>query len=306
MDLIPTNQQIINKAIVLNDFIDSVFDGLDVVENTRREYKSRIGLFLQFTKKQGLNRNTFLEYKRYLAERADFTVSTKNKYLATARIFLKELNRIGILPVDITQNIKSFSQLKKHKKDGFTQEEVELMALYLKEMEQSPRTSRLKAFFCLLALQGLRQIEIIRLDVEDINLNNGTAFVRGKGRDDKELIYLNPQTVNTLKQHVKDNRVGAGALFRSLGRRFSDRITTMTIKREIRLLTESLNIKKSVHGFRHYFITTLLGKMDVRDVRKFSRHRSLEMLIVYDDEMDVKCKFDEVQKIFELVTSIIS
>ena len=43
----------------------------------------------------------------------DFSVSTKNKYLVTARIFLKELNRLGFLPADITQNVKSFAQIEK-------------------------------------------------------------------------------------------------------------------------------------------------------------------------------------------------
>ena len=61
----------------------------------------------------------------HLAQRTDFSVSTKNKYLATAKIFLKELNRQGILPIDITQNIKTFNQNKKHKKDGLTHSEIE-------------------------------------------------------------------------------------------------------------------------------------------------------------------------------------
>ena len=117
-----------DDAIVLVDNLDSrarqVFDSLDVSENTKKEYKSRIGLFLIFIKGKQFTPNTYLEYKQYLATRSEFSVSTKNKYLAVSKIFLKELNRFGLLQSEITQNIKSFAQSKKHKKEGLNADEV--------------------------------------------------------------------------------------------------------------------------------------------------------------------------------------
>jgi len=145
----------------------------------------------------------------------------------------------------------------------------------------------------------LRQIEIIRLDVKDVNLADRTAFIQGKGNDDKELIHLAPETVRALREHIKLNRAGSGALFKSLGNRRREILSTMTIKREIGELFRSLDIDKTVHGFRHYYITALLSVLEVRDVRKFSRHKSLEMLIVYDDEIDIKHKTIDVFKCFD-------
>ena len=87
---------------------EKVFDLLDVRETTRADYKYRIGLFLDFVEGKRFNRNSFLAFKRELAERMDLAISTKNKYLTTARVFLKELNRQGAIPADITQNIKTF------------------------------------------------------------------------------------------------------------------------------------------------------------------------------------------------------
>ena len=72
-----------------------VFDLLDVSETTRADYKYRIGLFLDFTNEKGFNHNSFLEFKRALAERTDLAISTKNKYLATARVFLKEFKSLN-------------------------------------------------------------------------------------------------------------------------------------------------------------------------------------------------------------------
>ena len=73
----------------------------------------------------------------------------------------------------------------------------------------------------------------------------------------------------------------------------------MTIKREFKVIFNEVGVEKTTHGFRHYYITTLLKSLDVRDVRKFSRHSSLEMLIVYDDEIDIKHKTADVFRCFE-------
>lgn len=177
-----------------------------------------------------------------------------------------------------------------------------MLTQHIRSLENTPKNARKKALFCLLALQGLRQIEIIRLNVKDVDLANKIAFIQGKGRDDKELVHFHPETVKTLKEYMKANKIADGALFKSLGNRKSERITTMTIKREVKGMLAPLGIEKTVHGFRHYYITTLLKKLDVRDVRKFSRHSSLEMLIVYDDEIDIAHKAIEVFQAFNDIT----
>lgn len=290
-----------NEHQNLTQLAESLFANLDVSEGTIRDYGSRIHHFLHFIESGGLTRNSYLEYKRLLAKRTDYTVATKNKYLATAKVFLRELNRTGLLPVDITQNIKLFRQIKKHKKDGLTAREVIKVADHLRTLPSSPHTARVKALFSLLALQGLRQVEVIRLDTNHIDLVSGVAHVTAKGSDDTEIIHLSPSTKNALQEHIKLNRVGSGALFKSLGNRKTDRLSTMTIKRDFQSIFEELGIKKSVHGFRHFYVTQLLSQFDVRDVRKFSRHKSLEMLIVYDDEIDVKQKANEVFNCFNSV-----
>lgn len=79
-----------------------------------------------------------------------------------------------------------------------------------------------------------------------------------------------------------------------MGNRKTERLSTMTIKREVGELLTELGIEKTVHGFRHFYVTELLKTMDARDVRKFSRHRSLEMLMIYDDEVSVQAKAQHV------------
>jgi integrase/recombinase XerC len=282
--------QIITKK---ENFSSHIFDNLDVSENTRKDYSARIGTFLFYIHENSFNKQSCLQFKRHL-ERSNYSVATKNKYLATARIFLKELVKRRMLPPDTTFNVKQFRQSKKHRRSGLTDKDIQLLGVKLKYLPNTPRNNRLRAIFSLLTFQGLRQIEIVRLDVEDIDLNKKTALIQGKGEDDKEIIYLAPATIKALKEYLTLNPVESGSLFRSMGNRGSDRLSTMTIKREIGEILKDLGIQKSVHGFRHFYVTELLKSMDLRDVRKFSRHRSLEMIMVYDDEVSVEHKSKQV------------
>jgi integrase len=277
------------RELVLNDSkanAGRVFDQLDVEEATRSDYKSRINMFLGFVGETGFNRNSYLSFKRNLADRTDLTVSTKNKYLASARVFLKELNRQGMLPADITQNIKGFSQNKKHKRDGLNDEEMMRLSEKMNRLSDNPENTRLKAILSLLTLQGLRQIEITRLDVSDIDLVGKKAFVRGKGSDDKEPIDLHPKTVNALGSYLKTSKIRSGALFQSNSNNSQNkRLTTRGLRLIVKEILNELGIEKTVHGFRHYFTTTLIKnyKGDLLEVATYTRHKGLEMLQVYND-----------------------
>lgn len=279
------------QALVVEGYqakAELVFDLLDVNEATRKDYKYRVGLFFDFVKDCGFNRNSFLEFKRHLAGRTDFSVATKNKYLAAARVFLKELNRQGALPADITQNIKTFNQSKKHKREGINDDEMLLLTDKLRQLPSTVYNTRLRAIFALLALQGLRQIEITRLDVKDVDLAGKTTLVQGKGRDDKEAINLHPETTKALREYLKINKIADGPLFVSRSNNSRNkRLTTRALRLLVRNVLMELGIDKTTHGFRHYFTTALIKayKGDLLEVAGYTRHKNLEMLQVYNDSI---------------------
>jgi len=306
MDNTQNQLNIINseQALTIEDTRDKaskVFDLLDVSEATRKDYKYRIGLFLDFTQERGLNRNSFLEFKRSLAERTDLAVATKNKYLATAKIFLKEANRQGFLPADITQNIKTFSQSKKHKRDGLNDEEIGKLTTAIKELPETPTNARLKAIVSLLVFQGLRQVEVIRLDVKDIDFISKTAFIQGKGQDDKEPINLHPEAIKAIQGYLTSNKIADGALFISQSNNNKNqRLTTRSIRDIVKKTLNDLGIEKTTHGFRHYFTTTLIKtyKGDLLEVAQYTRHKSLEMLQVYNDNINRKADLPRYYQAF--------
>lgn len=266
-----------------------VFNCLDVAENTRKEYLSRIKHFIHFIKLNEINPNSYLEYKRYLSSIDTLSVSTKNKYLISAKLLLDGVNhQAGALPFQINTRVRGFKQSKLHKKDGLCDEDISKVVDYCSSLEPTIQNLRLKSILSLLIFQGLRQVEITRLNVSDINLKDKTAFIIGKGQDDKELIHLHPSTVKALKTYLQKYRVRDGALFRSESNFSSgSRLTTKSIREIIKRVLNKLDIDGSTHGFRHFFITKLIKsyKGELLTVSKYSRHRSIQMLEVYNDEI---------------------
>ncbi|GAI00134.1 unnamed protein product, partial [marine sediment metagenome] len=52
-----------------------VFDYLDILPQSRKDYKYRIGLFLNFMGGRELEKNSLLEYKQYLKNLINYSVS---------------------------------------------------------------------------------------------------------------------------------------------------------------------------------------------------------------------------------------
>jgi integrase len=188
--------------------------------------------------------------------------------------------------MDVTLNVRAFQQSKKHRQDGLSNDDMVRLTDWMRTLPEGRNTARLRALICLLALQGLRQIEVCRLNVADLDLVARVAQVQGKGRDDKELVDLLPQTVQALRDYLKVARVADGPLFPSWHRsgRYT-RITTRGVRLIIREALDTLGIDKTTHGLRHWFTTRLLESYggDLLEVRQYTRHAGLEMLRVYDD-----------------------
>jgi site-specific recombinase XerD len=274
-----------------------VFNSLDVREATRYEYNNRIKHFLGYIDKRGpLDINILLEYKRSLAASEHYSISSKNKYLSCAKVFLRECYRLGLLPRDISSSVKCFQQDKKHKKFGLDDVDVAKVRQWLGD---NPERYREQAMLCLLLFQGLRQAEICNIRRGDVHLADRTLLILGKGRDDKEAVYLHPDTINALRAYLKSSKA-ADIEYLFVSKRAhsaNGRLTERGLRQIIKRVFDKLGIDKDVHGCRHYFTTKLIASMpgELTTVAKFTRHRSLEMLSVYNDALLME---HDVQKFY--------
>ncbi len=62
----------------LERFTRGIFDHLDVLETTRKDYSLRVKYFLNHIRFTGLDRNSFINFKIRLRNQSNFSVSTNS------------------------------------------------------------------------------------------------------------------------------------------------------------------------------------------------------------------------------------
>jgi len=278
--------------IVLRHFVknpkesEAVLENLDVSEATHKDYAYRIKSFLEFIGEQVIDLDLFLKYKKHLQSLKSIKVSTKNKHLVAARIFIKELARQAFIK-DITLNIKTFNRSTKHKKTGHTLEQVKLFMAKIAAIKDVKKRVRIDAIFRLAALEGLREIELCRLDIEDLDLKANTIYIHGKKRDDKEAFYISDSAKDSLQRYIDKWKLASGPLIFSTSNNVPGRrMSTRSLRRLYNSIKAGTSIEATMHGFRHFNTThQIKSGIPITMVQKKLRHKSLNTTQIYNDEI---------------------
>ena len=163
------------------------------------------------------------------------------------------------------------------------------------------KEARAKAMIALMAIEGLRTVEVHRLNVEDISSLNKqlVILIRGKGHND--LIYPSKFASDLLRAYLKERPAPTTALreltpvFISRGNRGQHRrLSRRSIRREI---DEALNLIQakapgiSCHMLRHTCGTLLYEQTrDIQVVKETLRHKNIEMTSKYSHVQDMALK----------------
>lgn len=133
---------------------------------------------------------------------------------------------------------------------------------------------------------GLRRGEVVGLDLEHVDLAAPAVWILGKGRSEREPITLPPPTRQALEAWLARRGGAAGPLFIALdhahaGQRMSGEAVRLIVKQ----LGAAVGVTARPHGLRHTAITEVLERNggDVRKAQRFSRHRDVRTLELYDD-----------------------
>src|SRR5215469_8721677 len=134
---------------------------------------------------------------------------------------------------------------------------------------------------------GLRVSELTGLDVGDVELSDGVAMVRGKGRKER-LALLGPPAVAAIERWLPERQNLAGARAATQPALFLNRNGTRLSSRSVGRLLEKylkqagLDPRTSPHTLRHSFATHLLDAgADIRGVQELLGHKSLTTTQVY-------------------------
>jgi integrase/recombinase XerD len=155
--------------------------------------------------------------------------------------------------------------------------------------------ARERAIVVTLYCLGLRASELCGLNFEEIDLPRRTAWIRGKGRREKELVPLPAPVIEAVEGYLRFRGTTRGPLFVSRSRRCStDGAKRLHPNSVLRIVDESgkrVGVRVWPHALRHSAITSAIVEgqragVGLDQVRAFSRHRNLSTMLVYRDEHD--------------------
>lgn len=306
LDTTETNLKVLS-VINNSDALLGLLDKLDVHRTTVRDYRYRLTTFVAFVSRRGaFDRTVLIDYKKTLAD-MEYSVSTKNKMLTAAKQLTYLLYVANIIDQDISRTVKCFQQSKLHKKQGLTDEEL---IRVIQWVNRNPERVRERAILYLLLFQGLRQIEVCRLRCYDVDFRENSLYILGKGRDDKEPVVMQEDVRRTLKEYVQQRQTDSpdSFLFTSRRNRSSNgSLTTRGLELIVQNIFDELDIDRNVHAFRHTFTTTLVKRLpNLLEVAQLTRHRSIEMLQVYNNELKADERTAKLNNAFSDMSALLT
>jgi len=223
-----------------------------------------------------------LAYRVSLQERG-LAPATINRRLAALRSMVKLGRLLGVISWELqVEGIKSsaYRDTRGPGLDGF-KKMVEVL-----HGEPDPKSIRDLAILRLLFGMALRRGEVCSLDLSHLDLEAGRLSVMGKGRTQRESLSIPAKVLDSIKAWVAVRGETPGALFTSLDRAHrGHRLDGSAVYRIISELGQAVGLATRPHGLRHAGITAALDATNgnTRTVQKFSRHKKLDTLSLYDD-----------------------
>jgi integrase/recombinase XerC len=222
----------------------------------------------------------FLKQKKY----SDRTIARK---ISSLRVFFKYLVQQELIDSNPAEYVQ-IPKLKKKLPDFLFYEEI--IKLINSFKDNNPATKRDQAIIELLYGTGMRVTELSDLNICDINLEDDTIKLLGKGSKERIVPFSMPVKTAIKKYIEKRGQIpkknyrqlmSNKALFiNNIGKRLSARSIRRIINKYIQIAC--LNKKISPHVFRHTFATHLLnGGADLRSVQELLGHESLSTTQIY-------------------------
>ena len=227
----------------------------------------------------------------------EYAPATVARKMAAVKSFFDFLLGENLIKSDPAQNLGGTKLGKPLPKTLSITQVEELLSLPARK--STPEAPRDKAMLELLYATGMRVTEIVSLNLEDVNLDDG--FVRCFGKGSKErIIPIHERAIRDLIAYLQEARSqitedNEKALF--VNRR-GKRLTRQGFWLILKNYAREMGIENEItpHTLRHSVASHLLhsGKMNLRELQEFLGHANISTTQIYTHLTD-----EHVRKVYE-------
>ncbi len=270
----------------LKYFFDFLENDKKLSDNTLQSYKRDLKQFRNYIIDCEIPYNRVREedIKDYIKELQDDgkKASSISRCIASIRSFYQFVLKRNKVKVDPTANIQS-PKIQKRVPSVLTSKEVELLLEQPKDVDL--KGIRDKAMLEFAYATGMRVTEIISLNIEDVNLEEGYVVCNNSGK--QRNIPLGTLSLKALKEYIDEARniliktEDEKALFVNIN---GTRLTRQGFWKIIKYYKEQAHITKDItpHVLRHSFATHLLQNgADLKAIQTMLGHSDISSTQVY-------------------------
>lgn len=258
-------------------------DGLS--KETLKNYRYNLITFASHLIKPIAAINTS-DLRMYLAVRCkELKATSTNAQIAILKSFFKWLHDEEYIPRNPMNKIKPM-KVPKRLRHALDEEEIELL-------RQATKSKREKALIEFLVSTGCRLSEIVGIDIADINWNERSLHVIGKG-DKERKVYFSVKAKVLLKRYLNSRNDSQEALFVA-GKGTHARLGGRSIEKEVKNVAERAGFSKSVypHIFRHCYATHNINSgMPLPVLQNLMGHSTSATTMIYAQINDENIKHE--------------
>ena len=276
-------------------FLEFLKDEKKLSENTLQSYRRDITQYIEYIEKNNLSYlkvkdSDIVHYLDSLQEMKKKS-STVSRSLASIRSFYQFLQRTKKIKNDPTEGVQA-PKIEKKAPSILSSKEIELLLEQPKNVDL--KGIRDKAMLEFAYATGMRVTEIISLNIDNVNLEDGYVTCR---HDSKErTIPLGSMSLKALKDYVeqarpvliKDEQIKA--LFVNIN---GKRLTRQGFWKIVKYYKEQAHISKEItpHVLRHSFATHLLQNgAELKAIQTMLGHSDISSTQVYMQFQDESIK----------------
>lgn len=279
----------------LNNLFERFITFIDATPNTVRTYRASLRQWFLYMRQHALYRPTPEDIRQYRSDLRDAgkKPTTINNYLIAVRRFFQWTEIEGLYP-NVAKYIKGAKLSRNFKKDYLSSTQAKTI---LNNIDR--RTLKGKRDYAMLAVMltmGLRTIEIVRANIEDIHTKGNVTvlYVQGKGHDEKDDLVRMPGHVELAIRDYLSCRKSTdpdAPLFASLSNHNNGKhMTTRSIRRIVKtsFINAGFNSPRlTAHSTRHTAATlSLLNGATLQQTQELLRHKNIQTTEIYAHNLD--------------------